>query len=280
MVVGNTTNRQSQSESKRDESIIKAQGLRAFGHLIARTHVDEVTGSECNTGPVSGAPQGERHQRAGHPAEVSATPPPTGGGVRGQGSVAPWLHTRVVLRAGWAGGGLRTGSTKSSSHQPANQHHQHHLASWTGAMDDVDESTLLAAYQLDSADPQGWSTWDNQDGDADVGAGWDHESDPLGLLAKLPSTKDFDPSVRPTLSLHSKGFDAKSFLAQVHPDATFVDLSHGLAHLRANIEQRSEALKVLVQDNFDRFVAVKATNDGVFREMRQHVNGPLRPEAD
>lgn len=147
-------------------------------------------------------------------------------------------------------------------------------------MDELDESTLLSTYQLHSSQPSRWDDWNDQSGPDDSGVGWENEVDPLGLLAKLPAAKDFDPSLRPGLSLHSKAFDSKSFLAQVHPDATFADLSQGLAHLRANIEQRSEALKVLVQDNFDRFVAVKATNDGVFREMREHENGPLHPGAD
>lgn len=158
-----------------------------------------------------------------------------------------------------------------------------HLAlrpSGPSTMESVDEVTLLAAYQLSSAEPRTWEEWDEKNADGDQAASWDNEPDPLGLLPKLPPSKDLDLGVRSTLSLYSKSFDPKAFLTHAYPDMTFADLTHGLTYLRANIEQRSEALKVLVQDNFDRFVAVKATNDGVFREMREHANGPLRPEAE
>lgn len=149
---------------------------------------------------------------------------------------------------------------------------------------DVDEAALLKAYGLDTLEPTKFHEAQHDDdgaGDSMTAQGMStsDEPDPLGLHPRI-TTRQWPKELRAQISVSSKAFDPKAFLSTVHPDATFADLNYGMQHLRSNIEQRSQALKVLVEDNFDRFVAVKATTDGVYREMRETERGPLRPDAE
>ncbi|CAO1633758.1 unnamed protein product [Sympodiomycopsis kandeliae] len=149
---------------------------------------------------------------------------------------------------------------------------------------EVDEATLLRAYSLETLEPTSFYNFDHIDEDStsaaqSAGSSAHEEPDPLGLHSRIP-TRQYPKDLRSQISVSSKAFDPKVFLSTIHPDATFADLSHGLNQLKDNIEQRSHALKVLVEDNFDRFVAVKATTDGVYREMKESEGGPLRPESD
>ena len=147
----------------------------------------------------------------------------------------------------------------------------------------VNENELLQAYELNSMNPTKWEDVKRQNlsytGDLAHSHGEDW-SDPLGLRSTLPTARSDEADILSKINISSKMFDAKSFLNTVHPNATYPELSQGAAHLKRTMVQRSEALRVLVDQNFDRFVTVKATNDNVFREMSESVGSPFGAGPD
>ncbi|KAK6346813.1 hypothetical protein TWF696_006921 [Orbilia brochopaga] len=68
--------------------------------------------------------------------------------------------------------------------------------------------------------------------------------------------------------ISSKTFSPGDFLRDVHMYSGISDLQHGLEHLSNSINQKSSALKLLVSNNFERFVLAKSTIDSVYKEMR------------
>ncbi|EJD54829.1 hypothetical protein AURDEDRAFT_179883 [Auricularia subglabra TFB-10046 SS5] len=134
----------------------------------------------------------------------------------------------------------------------------------------LDEATLLKAYRVSSLRPGQWEDIDHEAGNSLAGAltsEREGESDPLGLLRGI-DVEGMDIETKASILISSKSFDPKAFLSTVHPNATYQDLASGVAHLRTSLESRSEAIRILVEDNFDRFVAVKSSTDTLYETMR------------
>ncbi|KAI5478551.1 exocyst complex component sec5 [Pseudohyphozyma bogoriensis] len=125
-----------------------------------------------------------------------------------------------------------------------------------------DEPTMLQLYGLTNLNPTEWQETEDAEvgifssprldggtGPTAVGGGTKgDESDPLGLKrgGVLASNPDVSSETR-------------------------------RERLKDSLEQRSGALKVLVQSEWDRFVAVKGTTETVYQVMKE---GPLAPEAE
>ncbi|KAK2750399.1 hypothetical protein FQN57_003879 [Myotisia sp. PD_48] len=102
------------------------------------------------------------------------------------------------------------------------------------------------------------------------------EPDPLGgpesiirMLKHRGLPVDSD-RIRNQYLLSSTNFSPTLFLSETQASASTQSLLLGLDHLSKSIDQKSSALKKLVESNFERFVRVKATLDNVYTEMKDH----------
>jgi exocyst complex component 2 len=72
------------------------------------------------------------------------------------------------------------------------------------------------------------------------------------------------PSSDAKMTLSSPSFDPRVYLVEVHGDSTAAELETGTLRLQGMVDKRTETLKALVKENFDRFVNAKDTVDGTF----------------
>ncbi|KAJ2766014.1 Exocyst complex component S5, partial [Coemansia nantahalensis] len=78
-----------------------------------------------------------------------------------------------------------------------------------------------------------------------------------------------DMAYRAQFSVSSKGFSPAAFMRTVHNDTSYGDLVQGARLLRESVSQGTEALKILVHNNFDRFVDARSKIDLLYDEMKK-----------
>ncbi|KAJ2454407.1 Exocyst complex component S5 [Coemansia sp. RSA 2336] len=92
-----------------------------------------------------------------------------------------------------------------------------------------------------------------------VGAVLERKGDPQALG---------DMAYRAQFSISSRSFSPTAFMQTVHGDTAYGELAQGARLLRESVSQGTEALKILVHNNFDRFVDARVKIDQLYEEMK------------
>ncbi|KAG0256701.1 hypothetical protein DFQ27_005532 [Actinomortierella ambigua] len=99
------------------------------------------------------------------------------------------------------------------------------------------------------------------------GDGLVNQMDMLGLKGNISKLKGVQGELN-QISPNLKSFSPQRYLYAVHADTSYEDLQQGIQRLRDSMDQQSSSLKVLVQNNFDRFVQAKNVIDSVYEDMK------------
>lgn len=92
--------------------------------------------------------------------------------------------------------------------------------------------------------------------------------DPKYNQPQISQISQISESSPPSILLTAPSFDARLCLRLVHQYTTYEDLLRASDHLEEGIEARRGVLKLLVRENFDRFVNAKNSIDSVYADMR------------
>ncbi|KAJ2003995.1 Exocyst complex component S5 [Coemansia thaxteri] len=111
------------------------------------------------------------------------------------------------------------------------------------------------------------------------------DRDPLhihqSVVAVLESKGDrhslSDMAYRAKFSVSNRNFSPPTFMQVIHSDTSYADLVQGARLLRESVSQGTEALKILVHNNFDRFVDARNKIDLLYDEMKSR---SLNEEAE
>ncbi|KAG0222160.1 hypothetical protein BGW42_006818, partial [Actinomortierella wolfii] len=153
---------------------------------------------------------------------------------------------------------------------------------------DIREIDLLRYYNIDKTVPDAWideedlPSWVHADdlqqqqdtrggsprgGRSTPTVDMVNQMDMLGLKGNISKLKNVQGDLN-QISPNLKTFSPQRYLYAVHADSTYEELQMGIQHLRGSMEQQSSSLKVLVQNNFDRFVQAKNVIDSVYEDMK------------
>lgn len=104
----------------------------------------------------------------------------------------------------------------------------------------------------------------------------DENQDPLGIKGDITkylivTGQEEDEDLFDAVLLSSPTFRPATFLKVVHKNTSYQELLRGMANLEESLEEKSENMRNLVKQNFERFVNAKMAIDGVYDVMKKNI---------